>query len=133
MEYTDLLTELLELSTQVREVAVAAPSGDLLASSGPPDRGRELARVGAELLAAAASLRPGGAPVTRVEASRPGGGVFVVAEGGHTAVATTVAEPTAGLVVYDLRALLRRIDAAASEVAKPTSAPRRRKEPGRDA
>jgi hypothetical protein len=37
------------------------------------------------------------------------GSVFVVREGGRTAVATTVPEPTAGLVVYDLRTALRRL------------------------
>ena len=36
--------------------------------------------------------------------------MFVVSEGGRVAVATTVPEPTAGLVVYDLRTALRRLD-----------------------
>jgi len=38
------------------------------------------------------------------------GRVFVVTEGGRSAVARTVPEPTAGLVVYDLRTALHRFD-----------------------
>lgn len=108
MGNSDLLHELLELSSQVREVAVASLSGDLVAAV-PAHRGAELARAGSELLAAAASLRPGGPPVARVEVVLPGGAVVVVAEGDRIAAATTVPEPTAGLVVYDLRTLLRRL------------------------
>ena len=88
----------------------------MLASSGTPERGEQLARVAAELLAAAADVRPGG-DVSRVEVRRATGSVFVVSEGGRSAVATTVAAPTAGLVVYDLRTALHRLDEG--EPAKP--------------
>lgn len=108
---SDPLHELLSLSSQVREVAVASLAGEL-EHSVPAHRGEALALAGVELIAAAASLRPGGPPVARVEALPPGGGVLVVAAEGRIAVATTVAEPTAGLVVYDLRHLLRRLATA---------------------
>jgi len=58
--------------------------------------------------------------VSRVEVVTETGGVFVVVEGGRTAVATTVPEPTAGLVIYDLRTALRRLaEEPAPEKAKP--------------
>jgi hypothetical protein len=38
------------------------------------------------------------------------GAVFVLKEHGRTIAATTGSEPTAGLVVYDLRTCLQRMD-----------------------
>jgi predicted regulator of Ras-like GTPase activity (Roadblock/LC7/MglB family) len=105
----EALAELTELSSQVADAAILGESGFVLVSTGTPERGEELARVAAELLAAAAEVRPDGPPVTRLEVSLEAGSVFVVREGGRTAVATTVPEPTAGLVVYDLRTALRRL------------------------
>jgi hypothetical protein len=48
--------------------------------------------------------------VTRVEVELAGGAVFVLSEGGRTIAATTSPQPTAGLVVYDLRTCLQSID-----------------------
>ena len=76
--------------------------------------------VAAELVAAAGDVRSTG-EVTRVEVSLGATSLFVVREGGRTAVATTVPQPTAGLVVYDLRTALRRLDEA------PARKPSRRK------
>jgi len=94
----------------------------VLASSGTPERGERLARIAAELLAAAADVRPSG-DVSRVEVALESGSVFVVSEGGRSAVATTVAAPTAGLVVYDLRTALHRLDEG-----KPPKATRKKKD-----
>ena len=55
--------------------------------------------------------------VSRVEVRRAEGSVFVVSEGGRSAVATTIPEPTAGLVVYDLRTALHRLDEGKAEKA----------------
>jgi predicted regulator of Ras-like GTPase activity (Roadblock/LC7/MglB family) len=106
----EALAELAELSSQVEEAALLGESGFVLASTGTPERGEELARVASELLAAAVEVRPEGPPVARVEVALERGSVVVVCEGGRTAVATTVPEPTVGLVVYDLRTALRRLD-----------------------
>ncbi len=125
MEPAEALSELMTLSSQVEDAAILGGSGFVLASSGTPERGESLARVAADLLAAAADVRAGG-EVTRVEVRLPGSSVFVIAEGGRTVVATTVAEPTAGLVVYDLRTALRRLDD--EEEAVPTS---KKKEKGK--
>lgn len=105
------LTELTELSAQIEEAAIVGESGFVLASTADdPSRGEALARIGAGLLDAAAEVRRDGTAVTRVEVALGGGSVFVVHEVGRTIVATTVADPTPGLVIYDLRTALRRLD-----------------------
>lgn len=106
----EALAELTELSSQVEEAALVGESGFVLASTGTPERGEELARVAAELLAAATDVRPGGPAVARVEVALERASVVVVRERGRTAVAMTVPEPTVGLVLYDLRTALRRLD-----------------------
>jgi predicted regulator of Ras-like GTPase activity (Roadblock/LC7/MglB family) len=109
VEPSEALAELMHLSSQIEDVAIVGGSGFVLAASGAPERGEQLARVATELLAAAADVRPS-VDVSRIEISLGATSVFVVAEGGRLAVATTVAEPIAGLVVYDLRTALRRLD-----------------------
>jgi hypothetical protein len=127
MEPNEALAELLTLSSQIVDVAILGGSGFVLGSSGTPERGEQLARIAAELLAAAADVRPG-AEIARVEVGLEGGSVFVVTEGGRSAVARTVPQPTAGLVVYDLRTALHRLDE--EKPAKPT---RKRKRGAADA
>ena len=116
MEPNEVIAELRSLWSQIEAVAILGGSGFVLGSSGTPERGEQLAQVAAELLAAAADVRPGG-DVSRVEVRRSTGSVFVVSEGGRTAVATTIPEPTAGLVVYDLRTALHRLDEGKPEKA----------------
>ena len=118
MEPNEALAELLTLSSQIVDVAILGGSGFVLASSGTPERGEQLARIAAELLAAAADVRPGG-EIARIEVGLEGGSVFVVTEGGRSAVARTVPEPTAGLVVYDLRTALHRLDEEPAREADP--------------
>lgn len=109
VEPSEALAELLDLSSQIAEVAILGESGFVLTSSCPPERGEQLARVAADLLAAAEAVGRS-ADVSRVEVNLGSKSVFVVRESGRTAVATTVPEPTAGLVIYDLRTALRRLD-----------------------
>lgn len=127
MEPNEAVAELMHLSSQVEDAAIVGGSGFVLASSGAPERGEQLARVAAELLTAAGDVRPS-AEISRIEVSLGSSSVFVVAEGGRLAVATTVPEPTAGLVVYDLRTALRRLD---EEPAR--KAPGKRKQGADDA
>ena len=47
--------------------------------------------------------------MTRVEVELEEGALFVLREGGRTIAAVTGPQPTAGLVVYDLRTCLERI------------------------
>lgn len=119
MEPNEALAELLDLSSQIEDAALLGESGFVLASSGTPERGEQLARIAAELVAAAGEVRPTN-DVSRVEVALESNSVFVIREGGRTAVATTVSEPTAGLVVYDLRTALRRLEE--QPVRKPSRA-----------
>jgi predicted regulator of Ras-like GTPase activity (Roadblock/LC7/MglB family) len=125
MEPHEALAELLTLSSQVEDVAILGGSGFVLASSGAPERGEQLARVAADLLAAASDVRPSG-EVSRIEVNLGSTSVFVVVEGSRTAVATTVPEPIAGLVVYDLRTALRRLE---DEQAGASPKPRKKGKP----
>lgn len=111
MDAQAALAELLELSSQVEAAAIVAPDGAVEASTVTDGaRARRLARAGRELLAVAAEVRPEGPAVNRVQVAYPDGSVFAVREGVRTIVAVTVEEPTAGLVIYDLRTALRRLD-----------------------
>ena len=109
MDASAALSELVELSTQVVEVVIAG-AGDQVeaARTSDDDRARELASVGEALLAEAAGVRPGTA-VERVHVELERGAVVVVRDGERSITATTVPEPTAGLVAFDLRTALRRV------------------------
>lgn len=109
MDTADALAQLTELSTDVVEVVAVAADGSIEAHVGATlARADELARAGAELVDRASQDAPAGGQVARVQVERDGGGLFVVADEGRLAVATTIAEATAGLVVHDLRTVLRR-------------------------
>jgi hypothetical protein len=110
MDADAALAELTELSTQVEAVVLTDASGSVLASTLAGAEAERLARVGGDLLDTVAAVRPGAGAPTRVEVSLPEGSVFAVGEAGRRIVATTVPEPTAGLVLYDLRTCLRRLD-----------------------
>jgi predicted regulator of Ras-like GTPase activity (Roadblock/LC7/MglB family) len=98
MEPAEALAELTHLSSQVEDAVIVGESGFVLASTGAPERGEQLARIGAELLRAATGVRPY-AEVSRVQVALRSTSVFVVSEAGRVIVATTVSEPTAGLVL----------------------------------
>ncbi|MCY7303740.1 MAG: roadblock/LC7 domain-containing protein [Thermoleophilia bacterium] len=121
MTPNEALAELLTFSAQVRDVAVLGESGFVLASTGTVERGEQLARVAADLVKAAGDVRPG-AELARIEISSEGAEVFLVRDAGRTAIATTAPETIAGLMIYDLRTMLGRVDA---EPAPPR--PRKKK------
>ena len=127
MDARGALSELAELSAQI-EAAAIVRAGEVEGELGDPALVARLVRAADELFGAAADVRPGGAEVERVEVVLPEGGVFAVRGGERVAVAATVPEPTPGLVLYDLRTCLRRID------DEPAPAPkRRRRKPDADA
>jgi hypothetical protein len=112
MDAAQALAELGELSSQVERAVVLDAAGAPLASlpaAAAADDG--LTRAALEAVAVAADLHAGGGEVTAVEVELETGGLFVLREGGRTIAATTGPDPTAGLVVYDLRTCLRRIEA----------------------
>jgi hypothetical protein len=114
MDASAALSELLGLSTQVVEAVITAPGGAVEAAHASGDeRSRALVTAGEELLAAAAPLRPD-SPVERVHVELGRGSIVVVRERGRSIVATTVPEPTVGLVAFDLRTALRRLEEVAA-------------------
>ncbi len=110
MDAATALTELLDLSTQVVEAVVVGPDGVEASSGAAQVRAERLAAAGSSLLDAAADVRPAAAAVDRVVVDLESAAVIAVRQGDRSVVAITVAEPTVGLVTYDLRSLLRRLD-----------------------
>ncbi|MEO5633632.1 hypothetical protein [Gaiella sp.] len=123
MTPNEALAELLTLSAQVREIAILGESGFVLASTGAVQRGEQLAQVAVDLIAAAGDVRPGAAEISRIQISSEGTDVFLVRDAGRIAIATTAPDSIAGLMVYDLRTMLARLDA---EQAAPRPAKKRK-------
>jgi predicted regulator of Ras-like GTPase activity (Roadblock/LC7/MglB family) len=101
----DALKDLTEISSQVRSAVVLASDGAVEAATF--DDGAELARLAKELLDAAAGVRESGGAVNQLEVATAEGSVFVVRDGDRIIAATTSADPTVGLVFYDLKSCLR--------------------------
>lgn len=110
MDAAQALKELTELSSQIESAVVLGADGSVLAST-HEDGARATALAGSslELVGAAFGLSSQPQEVTRVEVELEDGAVFVLREGGRTVAATTGPDPTAGLVVYDLRTCLQSI------------------------
>jgi predicted regulator of Ras-like GTPase activity (Roadblock/LC7/MglB family) len=105
----DAIAELRELSTQIETVIIASREGHVVASSLPGERSGQVAAAARELADGADQIRQdmGREALAQLQAATPDGSVFVVVDGDRMAVATTGADPTVGLVFYDLKTLLR--------------------------
>ena len=115
MDASAALAELVGLSTQVVEAVIVGTDGAVEAAhAAGEERAQVLAEAGESLLAAAAEVRPSAPPVERVHVDLERGSLVVVRDADRSIVATTVAEPTAGLVAFDLRAALRRLREASA-------------------
>ena len=129
MDAAGALADLTEISSQVESAVILDPEGAILASSFPADAAAQpLARTARELLDEAGSLGLGaGRELTQLEVSLREGSVFVVRDAARIVAATTVAEPTSALVLYDLRACLRGLAESDQPVAaaKPRRRPRK--------
>jgi predicted regulator of Ras-like GTPase activity (Roadblock/LC7/MglB family) len=111
MTPAEALSNLTDVSNQVREAVLLEREGSVLASTlGDEDRAREFGAAALGALEAAGRLREDGVQVTALEAAVPGGSLFVAAAGAHVLAATTGPDEPAGLVLYDLRACLRRVE-----------------------
>jgi predicted regulator of Ras-like GTPase activity (Roadblock/LC7/MglB family) len=113
MDAAAAIDELRSLSTQIQTVVLASRDGTVTAATvddGPAARLGGLAR---DLVAGADSVRGdlGRDALAQLQAATPSGSVFVVLDGDRMAVATTGADPTVGLVFYDLKTLLRQLAA----------------------
>jgi predicted regulator of Ras-like GTPase activity (Roadblock/LC7/MglB family) len=130
MDAQPALADLTEISSQIRAAVVFDDKGKVAGSTLPD--GEAFAQAAAELLAAAAELKPGASPLTQLEIATGEGSVFVVRQGKATIAATTGANPTVGLVFYDLKSALRSVEAARPK-AKPKPSPAGRKRAGEPA
>jgi len=120
MDAAQALADLTEISSQIHAAALIEPDGEVAASTLADEaHGREFARAALELVRAAEGVRSlTGESLTQLEVATADGSVFVVRDGGRTIAATTSAEPTVGLVFYDLKSCLK---AAADPQAEPSS------------
>ena len=110
MDAAEALADLTEISAQVRAAVVLDASGAIEGSTlADGERARELAAAAVRLLEAAGEVR-GGAQAMQLHAATRDGSVFVVRGDGRTIAAVTAADPTVGLVFYDLKTCLRQLD-----------------------
>jgi hypothetical protein len=127
MDVAQALADLKEISSQIDAAvlfdATGAVQGSTLAAE---DAAQALAAAGASLLERADAVRGGEAAVTQVEAALADGCVFVVRDEERLIAATSVPNPTVGLVFYDLKSCLR--DSASDEATKPKRARKKAEE-----
>lgn len=121
MDGAQALAELVEISSQIESAVLADENGTVLASTFDDEaRARAIAEEARGLLDGAAG--PAGTP-TQVEVAFHEGCVFVVTDGERVVAAVTGRDPTAGLVLYDLKTCLRQ----SGEAKKATAGARRKR------
>jgi predicted regulator of Ras-like GTPase activity (Roadblock/LC7/MglB family) len=110
MDAQQALSDLTEISSQI-QAAVVFDDRRKVAGSTVDDAARAdaLAKAAGDLLAAADEVKPGKSPLSQLEVATAEGSVFVVREGTTYIAATTDADPTVGLVFYDLKSALRSV------------------------
>jgi predicted regulator of Ras-like GTPase activity (Roadblock/LC7/MglB family) len=120
------LSDLIEISAQIRAAVVFDREGSVLASTMDDDRARILAGSALGLLRTAEESRPDEETgLAQLDAALRDGSVFLVADGDHVIAATTAPEPTVGLVFYDLKTCLRGL-VEEPEPEKPKRPPAKR-------
>jgi predicted regulator of Ras-like GTPase activity (Roadblock/LC7/MglB family) len=122
MDAVAALAELKDLSTQIEAVVLAYRSGEVQASTVSGQTATKLGRLGADIVEHADQVRRdlGREGVAQLQAATPEGSLFVVLDGDLMALATTPPDPTAGLVFYDLKTLLRQLDDRDDSVSAST-------------
>jgi hypothetical protein len=98
------LSELEEISPQMRGAAILSEAGEVLAASGEPAAWEAAAK---EMLAAADAA--GGQRVAHAHVATADGEAFCVRERGLIAVAVTDRFVLSSLMIFDLRAKLREL------------------------
>ena len=123
------LADLIEISSQIETAALFRPDGATLASTFADDALAQRLVESARELLEQATVAPGGdgRTLTQLEVALREGSVFVVREAELVLAATTTASPTAGLVLYDLRACLRSLAPPPAEASVPPRCRRTKK------
>ena len=111
------LAELTEISAQIEAAVVFGADGEVVASTLPGPRAKQVAASARALFEEAGRAATG--ELTHLEAATDDGSLFIVREGDLLIAASTGAEPTAGLVFYDLKACLRKAAEKPKARAKP--------------
>jgi hypothetical protein len=101
---------LCELTADTRAAVLLDAEGGLAGSS-DPERAEELAEAARDLLRAAD--RAASEPPAELEAQVLGGSVFAVRRPGWTLVAVGRRSALSSLMLYDMRAMLAKVEAAA--------------------
>jgi predicted regulator of Ras-like GTPase activity (Roadblock/LC7/MglB family) len=111
MDAAQALSELTDVSTQVQQAVLIERAGGVLASTLDDEtRSHEVADAARAALEAAGRVRGSGGPqVTALEAAHKEGSLFVAAGRERAVAATTAPDEPAGLVLYDLRTVLRKV------------------------
>jgi predicted regulator of Ras-like GTPase activity (Roadblock/LC7/MglB family) len=117
-EAENALDELAAISSQVEAAVLFDGSGAVAAATLPAEAAARLASSARALLESAERLRD--RDLAQIEAATGEGSLFVARDGERLIAAVTRPEPTAGLVLYDLRSCLRR----AAGKPKPKRRPR---------
>jgi predicted regulator of Ras-like GTPase activity (Roadblock/LC7/MglB family) len=127
MEAAQALADLTEISSQIEAAVLADTDGAVVASTFAEDeKGAAFAAIAAELVRAAEdSGELSSKELVQVQAASPQGCVFVVRDERHLVAAVTGAQPTVGLVFYDLKTCLRLLARDEAE-KKPTPVRRKR-------
>jgi predicted regulator of Ras-like GTPase activity (Roadblock/LC7/MglB family) len=109
MDAAQALADLTEISPQIEAAVIFDEAGAVESSTLSDDeRSREIARLAGQLFDEAGRVRSDGeSPLSQLQAQLSAGSVFLLREGGRSIAVTTDAEPTVGLVFYDLRSCLR--------------------------
>jgi predicted regulator of Ras-like GTPase activity (Roadblock/LC7/MglB family) len=130
MDAQQALSDLTEISSQIQTAVIFDDRGKVAGSTlGDDARAGALAQAADNLLSAADDVGSGESPLTQLEVATVDGSVFVVREGKTTIAATTAANPTVGLVFYDLKSALRSLKPAkrAAPARKQTAAASKKK------
>jgi hypothetical protein len=111
-EHDLALRYLLELSADIRGALLLDRSGEVLASAGRL-ASDDLVGTGRRLAHEVGALAPDGAGPIEVDVFATRGALFVLAEASRVMVCTTNRSVNAGLIFYDMHAVLRDIHRAA--------------------
>jgi predicted regulator of Ras-like GTPase activity (Roadblock/LC7/MglB family) len=132
MDAAQALADLIELSSQVEQAAIVGADATVLASTFADEaRASRFADGVRRLVEEAEQARAarGLQGLGQLEAATVDGSVFVVREGQRLIGATTRAEPTVGLVFYDLKHCLRSVEEPTSEPEAAPEPPKRKRAP----
>jgi predicted regulator of Ras-like GTPase activity (Roadblock/LC7/MglB family) len=127
VDAAQVLKDLTEISSQIEAAVLVAADGSVLAATLQDDTSAGRLATAAQALVGAAEGAPresGEGPLVQLEVATMEGNVFVVRDGERVVAAVTSADPTAGLVFYDLKSCLR---AAAAEQGDGKPRPRARR------